>query len=131
MNLNTLSLVGNAVVRKNLYRTLLINMLPTLQTLDDRKITSDEREKAEQSMPPPPSKDTQSTTIVDAASVRNAPPSLQSGKVAVKLNVLSFDTVFVAADPQPSPTKKASVPPPRNPPTKPPSKKPSPRTVFP
>jgi Leucine-rich repeat (LRR) protein len=78
-----LSLSGNPIFKKPMYRASIIKRLPGLLILDTREITSEERERIESVM----SQDSKMPPMIHFSQFPTA-------KVPVKLNAVNFDGVF-------------------------------------
>jgi hypothetical protein len=91
--LRELSLVNNPLIRKNLYRQVVIRKLPRLEILDAKAVSQDELERVEQMF----TQEVKPQGIVVATastSIASAHPLAIPSKVPMRMNPVSFDTVF-------------------------------------
>ena len=107
--LRELSLINNPLTRKNLYRQVVIRKLPRLEILDGKAVSQDELERVEQMF----SQEIKPQGIVVATantSLASVHPIAVPSKVPMRMNPVSFDTVFGCLKvPAPGPTPAEEV----------------------
>lgn len=93
-----INLANNPVVRKQVYRAVLLGKLPSLRMIDGREVTAEERDYVMSMFAPPPPVDTMAAMGMLLGGQGGG--AAQGSKVPVKMTALNFDHATGMLDPR-------------------------------